>query len=408
MSRLSSARAGRRRPVARICCVAVAAVLVSALGCVPPPEDPEPLVVASVTVGAGQNCVVTPDGNLACWGENRSGSLGTDEVQPEDGFDDFGRTADPVQLDSPSGIRQSSAGHGVTCGVDLADTAWCWGAWSPFESFLDDPDTRPGEPWFGLWRPRQVPGLDSGVRSISVGFGSACAVTNGGAATCWRTGLAGSTSAHGAAPEVVPGLGTEVSSVAAGGTFSCALTELGAVWCWGSQNSGALYEPALEPVAVPGLESGVEAISVGFGHGCALSASGAVKCWGDDGVHGILGNPSALGSTTDSPVAVVGLEEGVDAISAGAEHSCAVTAGGAVKCWGRNDAGQLGGGTIDGWGVGLTEVVGLTAGVTQLDAGSSQTCALVAGEPVRCWGWNAATEQPEPSPSEVPGTVAAS
>ena len=127
-------------------------------------------------------------------------------------------------------------------------------------------------------------------------------------------------------------------ALAAGRVYTCAVTAAGGVQCWGRNDFGNLGDGSTTdrstPVPVSGLGSGVIALAAGDAHTCALTAAGAVRCWGHNGI-GQLGD----GSTTDrsTPVPVSGLGSGVVALAAGASHTCALTAAGAVQCWGYND-----------------------------------------------------------------------
>ena len=174
-----------------------------------------------------------------------------------------------------------------------------------------------------------------------------------------------------------------------GAYHTCAITELGGVKCFGLNANGQLGDGSstnrLTPVDVAGLTSGVAAISAGSIHTCALTTGGAVKCFGNNGF-GQLGD--GTGTNRLTPVDVAGLISGVAAISAGTYHTCALTTGGAVKCFGYNAFGQLGDGSST-TRPSPVDVAGFTSGVAAIAAGAYHTCALTTGGAVKCFGNNA-------------------
>ena len=179
-----------------------------------------------------------------------------------------------------------------------------------------------------------------------------------------------------------------VKAISVGEAHTCALTIKGGVKCWGLNRTGRLGDGTLTtrltPVDVAGLTVGMLAISVGEDHSCALSAGGGVKCWGYNGF-GQLGDNTAVDRPT--PVDVTGLTSGVQAVDAGDNHTCALTYAGSVKCWGDNFTGQLGdGGTTDS--LVPVEVLGLAGPMRAITSGDAHSCALNFDGGVQCWGDN--------------------
>ncbi|MGH7147275.1 MAG: RCC1 domain-containing protein, partial [Nitrospiraceae bacterium] len=142
---------------------------------------------------------------------------------------------------------------------------------------------------------------------------------------------------------VLPHLRTGVVAIEAGWHHTCALTTTGRVNCWGNNHDGQLGDGTevdrSTPQDVVGLMSKVTAIAAGERHTCALATAGGVKCWGNNHDHQ-LGDGTGVDRVT--PVDVTGLTSGVQAITAGSRHTCALTTAGGVKCWGNNHDGQLG------------------------------------------------------------------
>jgi alpha-tubulin suppressor-like RCC1 family protein len=234
--------------------------------------------------------------------------------------------------------------------------------------------------------------LATTATAIAAGGGDTCALTTAGAVKCWGSNeynqLGDNSSTDRDTPVDVTGLSSGVTAIANGVAHTCALTTAGGAKCWGRNSYGQLGDGTATqrntPVDVVGLSSGVTAIAGGGYHSCAVTTGGGVKCWGDDS-NGQLGDNST--TTRFTAVDVVGLSSGVAAIATGDNHSCAVTTAGGVKCWGSNQYGQLGdGSTTDS----LTpvDVAGLSSNIAAITTGSDYSCALTSTGGVKCWGDN--------------------
>lgn len=332
--------------------------------------------VQAIAAGGFFTCALTGSSGVKCWGFNGQGQLGDNSTITR---------LMPVDVTGlASGVQAISTGSMHACAIVGGGGAMCWGA--NYNGQLGDNST------VNRLTPVDVTGLASGVQAISAGYGHTCALAGGGVAQCWGANYLGqlgdSTTTDRLTPVDATGLASGVQAIDAGRVHTCALTDAGRVKCWGFNHDGQLGDNStvtrLTPVDVTGIVRRVQAISAGDFHTCALVSGGGVKCWGDNS-YGQLGD----GTTSDrwTPVNVAGLDSGVLAISAGFGHTCALTSKGGVRCWGLNDSGQLGDGSVTD---SLTpiDVEGFTSGIQAISAGAFHACALTDGGGAKCWGSN--------------------
>ena len=124
-------------------------------------------------------------------------------------------------------------------------------------------------------------------------------------------------------------------------------------------------------------------IASGWGHVCAIKTFGALYCWGLND-YGQVGDGTITGWSTVM-VTVTDMGSDVTAVSAGWLHTCAIK-NGALYCWGDNARGQLGDGTTTLRST-PAAVQGMDSGVTSVVAGRWHTCAI-KNEALYCWGRN--------------------
>jgi alpha-tubulin suppressor-like RCC1 family protein len=358
----------------------------------------------AISAGDYQTCALLADGTVKCWGRNNVGQLG-------DGTTTDSSTPVPV-----SGITNAvaiSAGYSYNCALLADKTVECWG-YNVYGELGDGTTTNRSAP---------VPvGGIANVSAVSAGSRHACALLPGGVVKCWGDNESGQlgdgTTSDSSTPVAVSGI-TNASAISAHGMHTCALLSGGTLACWGLNNDAQLGDgkatadaltDSPTPVLVRGIGNvgsltSVTAVAAGDFHTCALlsggTSGGPITCWGDNGYgelgdgigqpgdlyanHGYSITDSDLNDFSPTPVHVGGITNAV-VVSLGASHTCALLAGGTVKCWGRNDDGQLGDGTTTDRS-NPVRVIRLTD-ASAISAGASHSCIALSDGQVECWGSN--------------------
>lgn len=189
-------------------------------------------------------------------------------------------------------------------------------------------------------------------------------------------------------PGQVPTL-SKIATIDNGDMTVCAVGVDGKAWCWGPNDYGQLGTgdtvQAFTPrISAEGYSFEKVSVSTGGAFTCGITAAGAAYCWGNqEGGRLGDGTMAPLGSRITSPVPVSGGRSYID-IAAGGDHACAIAEGGAAYCWGHNERGQLGTGNATGSAVPVAVSGGLK--FTSITTHQMVSCGIADDGAGYCWG----------------------
>lgn len=257
-----------------------------------------------VALGLAFGCMRTRGGEVACWGWNKRGQLGSEPTQ--------GQTASwrAEAVDRLDSVDALAAGRGHACAL-LQGRVWCWGANDFGQLGVDGPHTS---------RPHAVSGIGNAVQIVA-GLDLSCARLATREVACWGDNRAGQldtlavSSTH--VPVLVP-LAEGAVDIATDGVRVCALDRDGVTQCWGGRTdltasvehqkfesregqrvfvveNGVCIETKDARLTCMGTHQGqadvallphmgpIRALDAIYdGQGCVVLASGMLHCWGED------------------------------------------------------------------------------------------------------------------------------
>lgn len=353
-----------------------------------------------VAVGANHALAINATGQLFAWGDNSKGQLGNGT-----GLD----TNVPVAVSTagfPADTRFMAVAAHADMSLALASNGqlYSWG------------NNDYGQLGDGSYDNRATPVevSISGVvfTQIAVASTHALALAADGSIYSWGKNNSGQLGDGSNVDKLVPILadtsgiaGSKVFvSIAAGSWYSSGyslgVTNDGSVYGWGENSYDQLGDGTsvdqTTPVALStsNVAAGVKfaAVTSGFGHSLALTSDGRIYGWGLNW-EGAIGD----GSYTDHPIPVLispsgpMSSESVVAISAGPNHSLALTAAGELFAWGSGHTGSLGNGSradVNSPSAVATSSFPVDINFRSIAAGANTSVAISTGGQLFSWGYN--------------------
>lgn len=392
--------------------------------------------MSDMCLGNEFTCVLQDNGNVACFGRGDSGQLGVGaNAQYGDSASEVGDNTINVLLGTGKTATKLSCSDSQACAIVSDGTVKCWGlgtAGRLGNGSISNLGLTPGE----------IPSVDLGTTvtpvELAVGGAHSCVILhdsndNKNKIKCWGSNSSGQLGYNhlndlgdgpnemgNNLPFVDFGIAAEPTKVWAGNSHSCAQFTTGNIKCWGSSNRNGtstsnLGDSGTEMLSLPDISFGagltIQSFAATETGGCAIvvdgSANKTYRCFGNN-TYGLLGIGTGT-ATLASATSAIDFGPGFTPVNlsktAGSGNiNCAVVNGGGnneVKCWGRNDFGQIAQGTnlvgdsaVD-MGTNLLAINNLgTYAATPLvgqdvSVGSHFMCIMTTAGVAKCMGNNA-------------------
>lgn len=322
----------------------------------------------AISSGFNHTCVLLSDGSVRCWGANSSGQHGQGDATA--------RTSVAPAISFSAPVVKLVAGGDTTCAVLQNGEARCWGYNGVGMLGLATTGTPSKTTPATALGPIAIGGS---AAAITVQSDAVCASLQSGTVICWGSNgsgqlgrgdimaIGGSQTPAAAPPPAMPVLpsGRTPITMASGTGHTCVLLDTGYLQCWGSNSAGQLglglpasgSSAAIGDDESPSTAGGVQlanvaSISARGNSSCAGLVTGGLRCWGlnSKGQLGYGDTTSRGGDNASKPSVLpdISFGSGVSArqVAMGTAHTCALLSNGQVKCWGRDNLGQLGDATV--------------------------------------------------------------
>ena len=347
----------------------------------------------TLSLGSNHTCGIKEDSSLWCWGQSVFNQLG---IGPTNANSD---TTVPQQVGTESWLSVSaSVQH--TCAIRADHTLWCWGFnnYGQLGQVAVGNIPAPSDIPVVIKTSQTALEPDNDWQQVSAGGSHTCALKNSGALWCWGNNTYGQTGQAEVGNQTVAAhidSDTSFREISAGANHSCAISVEYQIHCWGLNVEGQLGIANIPPIKSPAPVNNDSWTQISSGHDytCGIQTDKSLWCGGTN-AFGQLGDGTPLNRPKPVEIKTDERQEWLQ-VKVGRDHTCAIrdNVERNLWCWGNNQHNKLGPtGAVfdyDNWSPLKVNAPGAKwAGVT---LGIHHTCALKSdptGYTPWCWGNN--------------------